>query len=538
MSHGRTEIDLADGLTVLTGPNNCGKSAVVAALQILAANGKSNHVMRHGEKRCRITVETDDGHEICWERKKTVVKYTLDGEDIHRVGTSVPESLQELLRLNQVEAKVGKTEHEYDIHFGEQKSPVFLLDQPGGRAASFFASSSDASRLVEMQHLHRQNVREKRAEAKRLRQDQQSFSERLEHYQPLAGISERVDQATDLLQQIDDVDKQRKRLLKLADSVHSRQQQCERLRLQLRTLNRLDTATTTPEALLQTRSRITQLRTTVNQLADYLSQREGYGHLSECLNDLTAPPKWNETKQISLLIDNLDSAHHRQATATRVLDCCSTIANPPEMQPADSCRRVLGALLAESSRQQHLVSLNSAMASLQPVPKIADTTGLATLITKLTVAHSRTNAAQSVRRIVKPLEEPPAEHATARAQLLITNLQHRQNTSAVLSRIVTYLDALTPPEEPIDPAGLTNTIERLTTSLKETDAAAERSITATQQAASCETQIRTFVATNPKCATCGADINPDTLLSHVPGLHNHSTSDVTGTKRPNGSEQP
>ena len=31
MSHDDTTIELADGLTVLIGPNNCGKSAVVAA---------------------------------------------------------------------------------------------------------------------------------------------------------------------------------------------------------------------------------------------------------------------------------------------------------------------------------------------------------------------------------------------------------------------------------------------------------------------------------------------------------------------------
>ena len=38
MSHERTIIEPADGLTVLVGPNNCGKSAVVSALGILCEN--------------------------------------------------------------------------------------------------------------------------------------------------------------------------------------------------------------------------------------------------------------------------------------------------------------------------------------------------------------------------------------------------------------------------------------------------------------------------------------------------------------------
>ena len=192
MSHGRTEIDLAPGLTVLTGPNNCGKSAVVAALQTLATNGRTTHVTRHGQQVCRITVETDDDHTIVWERNKNTVKYNLDGEDIHRVGTSIPDSLHDLLRLDRVHADLGKTTHEYDIHFGQQKSPVFLLDETGSRAASFFASSSDAARLVEMQHVHRANLRDRKAAARRLSAEQRQNASELQTYSQLDAVAERV----------------------------------------------------------------------------------------------------------------------------------------------------------------------------------------------------------------------------------------------------------------------------------------------------------------------------------------------------------
>lgn len=487
MSHGRTEIDLADGLTVLTGPNNCGKSAVVAALQIIAANGKSNHVLRHGQKRCRITVETDDGHIICWERKKTVVKYTLDGEDIHRVGASVPESVQHVLRLNPVEAKVGKSEHEYDIHFGEQKSPVFLLDQPGGRAASFFASSSDASRLVEMQHLHRKNVREQKAAAKRLRDERQLHSERLEHYQPLTDVSKQVDQAAAMLQQIDRMHEQQQRLEDLATSLHQRQQQSQRHELQLRTLSRLNTSTTTPDDLQQTQTRCRQLRSIIIQLSECLHQRDVYQSLSGCLSDLTPPPA---------------------------------------MQPANSCRRFLGALQNEAFRQSHFGRLGEAFIPLQPVPEVVDTTDLKALITKLTTASTRTHAVQSVCKTVDPLNHPPAQHATGRVKQLVSELQRRQKTASSLSSTVSRLRSLAPPVVPVDSTRLTNIVKQLTTGLKEAETASERAAMAIQEASDHENKIRNFVAANPKCALCGANIDPDTLLSHVPGLHHHSPPDA------------
>lgn len=61
MSHAKTVIEPAEGLTVLVGPNNCGKSAVVSALDTLCNNPTGDYMVRHGEKEVRVTVETDDG---------------------------------------------------------------------------------------------------------------------------------------------------------------------------------------------------------------------------------------------------------------------------------------------------------------------------------------------------------------------------------------------------------------------------------------------------------------------------------------------
>src|SRR5207249_2659632 len=150
MSHTRTVIEPAPGLTVLVGPNNCGKSAVVSALQSLCDNAMGAYMVRHDEKEARVTVETDedDGHTTVWRRKANTASYNIDGHDISR-GRSVPEDLHKLLRLPKVDA--GESNEPFEIHFGTQKSPIFLLNEPDSRAALFFASSSDASFLVEMQ---------------------------------------------------------------------------------------------------------------------------------------------------------------------------------------------------------------------------------------------------------------------------------------------------------------------------------------------------------------------------------------------------
>lgn len=169
MSHADTALELADGLTVLVGPNNCGKSAVVSALEAVVRGQPGEFMLRHGAKSCEVTVETSDGHAVTWKRKRNgAPSYVVDGVDHVRVQRSVPEEVHAHLRMPEVETEDGK--RSFEIHFGKQKEPIFLLGDSESAAATFFAASSDASRLIQMQHVHRERTKERRrrhAEVKR-----------------------------------------------------------------------------------------------------------------------------------------------------------------------------------------------------------------------------------------------------------------------------------------------------------------------------------------------------------------------------------
>src|SRR5436305_651144 len=115
MSHEHTVIEPAADLTVLVGPNNCGKSAVVAALQILCTNAEATYVLRHGEKECAVVVNTDDGHVVEW-RRKTSPRYLIDGQTFDRLGKGgQPAELRPALRLGPIN---DDGEGDFDVHFG------------------------------------------------------------------------------------------------------------------------------------------------------------------------------------------------------------------------------------------------------------------------------------------------------------------------------------------------------------------------------------------------------------------------------------
>jgi len=488
MSHGRTEIDLADGLTVLTGPNNCGKSAVVAALQILANNGRTKHVLRHGAKFCRITVETDDGHTICWERKKTTVKYTINGEDIHRVGVSIPDSLHEFLRLDQVVAETGKTTHEYDIHFGEQKSPVFLLSESGSRAASFFASSSDASRLVEMQHRHRLKLREQKATAKRLTAEQQVASSRLAAFEPLDAVSERMQTADSSLSEINRVATTIDRLRELVSEVRLKTRQQEHWQVQCHTLDRLDQVKTTPEQLQQKERTAARLRDIRRNVLELNQRRSFHDSCVRTLARLKVAPKQHDTSRIQPLMDELTAGGRRIRWATAVLKCCSSLTAVPVREPASSCRRAI-TLMTKAKAKQHDLS--------------------------------------QARDALRQLESPPAESSTARLKQVIVDLRNRLRTASLLRQDAETLATLQPLAMASQSESLSELIARLGDCLNNVKAAKKKSQKSQQKARECEQEIRKFVESNPRCSSCGAELNAETLMASVPGVHRHTSVSIS-----------
>lgn len=105
-SHEDTVIDFTDGLNLLIGQSNQGKSSIVRAIALVAANRFDKDCVRTGSEFCTVKLETDKGYVKC-ERGEGVNRWeTFDLEtkslqNYKNLGTGVPSETLKILGMGE-----------------------------------------------------------------------------------------------------------------------------------------------------------------------------------------------------------------------------------------------------------------------------------------------------------------------------------------------------------------------------------------------------------------------------------------------------
>jgi hypothetical protein len=472
MSHAHTVIEPAAGLTVLVGPNNCGKSAVVAALQILCHNENSTYVMRHGERECRVEVETSDGHTIRWERKNSP-KYVVNGELFDRLSRGgQPEQLQQALRLPKVDAGEGTS---FDIHFGNQKSPIFLLDSPQSAAAKFFASSSDAIHLVEMQRRHKERLADKHREKTRLEGESKQLTAEREALQPTMQIDHRL-------------------------------KALEQSYLELG----------------QLKDRLVLFERDARTLEAQLTAGAHFKERSAAFATLQSPPVPIATEPMTTLIESLELAAQEQIFTAARTKALASLPPPPPLADVISLERAAVSLAALGEVAHRAQETGRVLTPLAGPPVLDETGDLERMISRLDAAeHGATfegNRCRALRALDIPPELGDAESlSTLVARMAAAELQQQQ-----ASTVLKLASSIHAPPQPL----LTQPLAEL---LAKFEAADQQSIELSHQSAHIDKESRAIaarlreLASTSVCPTCGSPLDADRLLAcaTAAGGHNH-----------------
>lgn len=148
------ELDVS-GLTILTGSNNTGKSAVIRAVSGVFNNTRGNSFVRYGETHSTVAVEWSDTEQVTWEKGKGTNRYTINGKVFDKVGSSPPEELKDL-GVYALKAGGKEVSPQLAPQFTGQ---VFLLDQPGSVIADCIA---DSERVVGLNKALKESDKQKR----------------------------------------------------------------------------------------------------------------------------------------------------------------------------------------------------------------------------------------------------------------------------------------------------------------------------------------------------------------------------------------
>ena len=466
MSHAHTVIEPADGLTVLVGPNNCGKSAVVAALQILCHNDNSTYVTRHNEKECTVTVETDDGHIVQWCRKNNSPRYTVNGQLFDRLGRgSLPDGLHEVLRLPKVTAEGNQ---EFDVHFGEQKSPVFLLDKPGSQAAQFFASSSDAAKLVEMQRRHQQKM----VDARRERSQLEVRAEKLATDLTVLAATDQIGAG------VGEVESQHEELGRLASSI----------------------------------GHLTQDVRTLDQVITLLDH-----HQSEAtvLGELSLPPTLDSPQTLQDVIEALTRTQTELEWQSAHADSLSAL----QICPDTIDERPLAGLIRDLQSSQ-FVSLRMdgecvATRELLPPPQMIEVENLRTTATQIGLLREHVAASEQELAVLEPLTTAPEldnEVSLAQeVQALTRAAAALRRTEAIHDQLNTLADVpnLSETREMED---IIRDLASATATFVSRSQDLEQAVEALQEG---ERLLRDWAEQQQLCPTCGSPLDPNQVVVHA-----------------------
>lgn len=152
MAHSHTVIPCFPGATAIVGQNNLGKSAaLITGLKAVAFGESSDKVIKYGATKSKITVHIENNRRVVWTRepkRNPVVFFELwEGDTKVREGkpparNQAPEWVSEALGIKRVDG--------LDLQLGNQKAPVFLLDQTASVRAQILSLGREGSHVLSL----------------------------------------------------------------------------------------------------------------------------------------------------------------------------------------------------------------------------------------------------------------------------------------------------------------------------------------------------------------------------------------------------
>lgn len=189
---------VVDGLTVLTGPNNSGKTAFMRAVRGVFTNPAASALVRHGEAHLTVTLTFDEGTVVVWEKGwekpdqkgKSVNRYIINGKELNGVDRGAPPEIHEL-GVREIQAASTKIWPQIADQFS---GTLFLVDKTGSSVAEALSDVEKVGKLTSALRLSERDRRSAEDELKIRRADADVAQKKVEKFKGLDKVSDSVEE--------------------------------------------------------------------------------------------------------------------------------------------------------------------------------------------------------------------------------------------------------------------------------------------------------------------------------------------------------
>ena len=176
-----------DGFTVVSGPNNSGKTALMRAIRGVFTNAPPGPLVRHGTAHLTVDIDFGDGNTVTWKKgwKKpgqkggTVNEYTVNGTKLgDKVGRGCPDEVA-ALGMRFIDAG---TERLWPQVADQFTGTLFLVNTPGSVVAEAVADVDRVGKLTKALKLSEKDRRSVLSTLKVRRKDVENVDDELEAF--------------------------------------------------------------------------------------------------------------------------------------------------------------------------------------------------------------------------------------------------------------------------------------------------------------------------------------------------------------------
>jgi len=204
-SHEKSELEFVNGLNVIVGPSDQGKSAVIRAIKwVLFNEPRGNEFIRNSANYARVEVQFNNGYRIIRERSSSKNRYTViniqgEAKVFEGFGNDVPEEVKAVHGIYKV---LIDADSSVCLNIGEQLEAPFLISETGSTKAKAIG------RLTGV-HVLDNAIRECISDIKResqllvkYKKEKNELEGKLDSFKDLENIEKRINKCEVMLEKI------------------------------------------------------------------------------------------------------------------------------------------------------------------------------------------------------------------------------------------------------------------------------------------------------------------------------------------------